>query len=322
MKTGKKVGAVVSAGLLLAGTAPAEIKLNDALKLDGFIDMSATYLKQDGADKKTMSFDQWETDFYYTGISNVTGRVDINDVTANDKGVVVEQAFFVVDLQNGLKAKAGKFLTPLGWEGAEPTLLYQYSVSATIIGYPGYANGLALTYDYEKLSFYGSVVDGSFSGDKDAKHVSYEGQVKFTPIKDLTLQAGYAEEKFDPSTTTDDAGVETTVDGYTKSFLNFWAEYHLGDLLLAAEYNVLGDIQGPGSDGYGYLFTAHYQMGKFGITGRHSKVDLDNGYEDTEFTISPSYQVAANLLTLLEYRHDDYGDKNADTFAAEATFTF
>lgn len=316
--TGKKFGAVVSAGLLLAGTAPAEIKLAEGLKVEGFLDMSATYSDSEGETKKTASFDQWETDFTYTGVEKVTARVDLNDVKANEDGAIVEQAFVTYDFQNGLKAKGGKFLTPLGWEGAEPTLLYQYSVSATIIGYPGYANGAALSYDYEKLSLYAAAVDGSFSADQDADNLSYEGQVKLAPVEGLTLQAGYAEETFDEST--DEAGVVT--EEFTKSFLNFWAEYKVGNLLVAGEYNILGDIQGPDSDGDGYLVMAHYQMGKFGLTGRHSKAELDNGYEDTEFTISPSYQVAANLLTLLEYRHDDYGDTDADTVAVEATFTF
>lgn len=314
----KKLGAVASAGLLLAGTAPAEIKLAEGFKVDGFIDMSAVYTDTDAGDTKTMSLDQWEVDFHFNPSDKLSARVDLNDVKSKSDGAVVEQAFVNYDFLNGLKVRGGKFLTPLGYEGAEPTLLYQYSVSATIIGYPGYANGVALMYDYGILSLYGSVVDGSFSGDKDADDVSYEGQLKLKPADGLVLQAGYAEEKFDAFT--DDDGVVT--DGHTKSFLNFWAEYKVGDLLMAAEYNVLGDIQGPGSDGDGYLVMANYTMGKWALTLRHSAVELDNDYEDTEYTISPSYKVSDNLLTLLEFRHDDYGDTDADTVAVEAIFMF
>ena len=309
----------LAAGALLGSAARAEVVLGEGLKADGFIDMSASYRDDDAGKTKTISFDQWEIDLHYTAISNVTARADINDVKANDEGVVVEQAFVDFDTGTGLKLRGGKFLTPLGYEGAEPTLLYQYSVNAAIIGYPGYANGAAAMYDFGIGSLYASVVDGSFSGDKDAEDVSYEGQLKLTPAEGLTLQAGYATEDFAESV--DEEG--GTIEAYTKSVINLWAEYKVGDLTFAGEYSIMEDIQGPGSDGDGYMAMAHYQLGKAGLTVRHSKADLDNGYEDTEFTVSPSYPVAANLLTLLEYRHDDLGDAgDADTFAAEATFTF
>lgn len=309
----------LAAGALLSGTTQAEVVLGEGLKADGFIDMSATYKDTDAGDDKTVSFDQWEIDLHYTAISNVTARVDINDVTANDKGVVVEQAFVDFDTGTGLKLRGGKFLTPLGYEGAEPTLLWQYSVNAAIIGYPGYANGAAAMYDFGIGSLYAAVVDGSFSGDKDGDDLSYEGQLKLMPVEGLTLQAGYATEDF--AEIADEEGV--TTEAFTKSVINLWAEYKIGGLILAGEYSIMEDIQGPGSDGDGYMVMAHYQAGKAGLTLRHSKADLDNDYEDTEFTVSPSYQVAPNLLALLEYRHDDFGDAGeSDTFAAEAIFTF
>ena len=315
-----RLGMCLVAGALASSAAYAELELVDGkLKADGFIDMSATYKDTDEGSDKTISFDQWEMDLYFTAVSNVTGRVDINDVKANDDGVVVEQAFVDYNFENGFKARGGKFLTPLGYEGAEPTLLYQYSVSATIIGYPGYANGAALMYDMGFGTLYGSVVDGSFSGDQDGEDVSYEGQIKLFPAEGLTLQAGYAEESFDPLTAEDG----TVTEGYDKSVANFWAEYKTGALTVAAEYNAMYDIQGAGSDGDGYLVMGNYSFGKAGLTLRHSAAELDNDYEDTEFTISPSYKVSENLLTLFEYRHDDLGDAgDTDTYALEATFTF
>ena len=47
---------------------------------------------------------------------------------------------------------------------------------------------------------------------------------------------------------------------------------------LAGEYSILEDIQGPGSDGDGYMAMAHYQFGKAGLTVRHSKADLDKDH--------------------------------------------
>lgn len=309
---------LVALGLVMSvPAAHAEIELAPGLKADGFIDMSATYRDEEGETTETMSFDQWEIDLHFDPVEKVSARVDINDVNANDEGVVVEQAFVVYDFENGLKATAGKFLSALGYEGAEPTLLYQYSVSATIIGYPGYASGAALSYDFGMGSIYGAVVDGWYSGDNDAEDLSYEVQLKVSPVEGLTLQAGYATEEFSEVVVDEEVS-----EAYDKGIANFWTEYKVGSLTLAAEYNILYEIEGADSDGDGYLVMANYAFGKAALTLRHSYAELDNGYENTEFTVSPSYKLASNLLLVTEYRHDDYGDTDADTFAAELLYTF
>lgn len=327
MKSNAKIiKALLAMGLgLSVPAALAEIELAPGLKASGFIDMSATYTDTDEGDSKTMSFDQWEIDLMFEPVENISARVDINDVNASDEGVVVEQAFITYDFGNGLTASAGKFLSSLGYEGAEPTLLYQYSVSATIIGYPGYASGLSLDYALGIWNFHAAVVDGFYTDDGDAEDLSYEAQIKVTPIEGLTLQAGYAidtivvEEVVDPVTLL----VTTPADEFDKGIANFWAEYKVGSLTLAGEYNLLYDIEGTGSDGEGYLVMANYSFGKLALTLRHSYAELDNGYEDTEFTIAPSYALASNLLLVTEYRHDDYGDAgDADLFALEAIYTF
>lgn len=298
--------------------AYAELELAPGLKADGFIDMSTTYRDEEGETTSTASFDQWEVGLSFDPVEKVAARVEINDVNASDEGVVVEQAFVTYDFENGLTAKAGKFLSALGYEGAEPTLLYQYSFSATIIGYPGYANGAALAYDFGVGSIYGAVVDGWYSGDNDLENISYETQLKLVPAEGLTLQAGYATEEFDEVVVD-----EEVAEAYDKGIANFWVEYKVGSLTLAGEYNILYDIEGAGSDGDGYLAMANYAFGKAALTLRTSYADLDNGYENTEYTVSPSYKLASNLLLVTEYRHDDYGDAgDADTFAAELLYTF
>ena len=327
MKTKSKMTRLLMA-LGMAVSVPAayaELELAPGLKASGFIDMSATYTDTDEGDTKTMSFDQWEIDFMFEPVDRVSARVDINDVNASDEGVVVEQAFVTYDFENGLTATAGKFLSALGYEGAEPTLLYQYSFSATIIGYPGYASGLSLDYATDLWSAHAAVVDGFYSDDGDAEDLSYEAQLKLMPVEGLTLQAGYAvdtlitEEVVDPVTLV----ILTPYDEYDKGIANFWAEYKIGKLTLAGEYNILYDIEGSGSDGDGYLVMANYSFGKLALTLRHSYAELDNGYEDTEYTIAPSYALASNLLLVTEYRHDDYGDAgDADLFAVEAIYTF
>ena len=86
----KIMGAVASAGLLLAGTVQAEVKINDQLKVDGFVDMSASYKKADAGDTKTISLDQVQLDTTYAPTANLSAYLDVNDnVSANDKGAVV-----------------------------------------------------------------------------------------------------------------------------------------------------------------------------------------------------------------------------------------
>ena len=310
-------------GALAAG-AQAEIVLSEKVKVDGFLDMSAVHIEGEDDSTDTLSFDQWEVDIHLAPMDGVAARIDIDDQPAAQEGAEIEQAFITLDLGKGFSAKAGKFLSVLGYEGAEPTLLYQYSVSATIIGYPGYSSGVGLKYDFSGGSLYVAGVDGSYSGDGDAGSVSPEIQLVLKPIEGLTLQAGYATEEFEATTTDEDEdGVLEPVPGFDKGIANVWAEYKTGGLTVAAEYNSLFDMQGAGSDGDGYLVMLNYDWGKPALTLRHSAVELDNGYEDTEFTISPSYQLAEPLLVLVEYRHDDYGDAGeADTIAAEAIFMF
>ena len=311
----------LAAGLSTAGVASAEIELVPGkLKVDGFLDMSASYLDADDGEKKTMSFDQWEIDLHLAPVDHVSARIDIDDQPSAQEGAEVEQAFIVYDFEQGITAKAGKFLSALGYEGAEPTLLYQYSVSATIIGYPGYSSGAGAKYDFGSGSIYAAVLDGSYSGDNDAENVSPEVQLLFKPVEGLTLQAGYASEEYDDILATEDAdGVE----GFTRAIGNFWAEYKTGIITAAAEYNLLYEQQGADSDGDGYLVMVNFDWGKPALTLRHSAVELDNDYEDTEFTIAPNYQLAEPLLLVAEYRYDDYGDAgDANTFALELTYVY
>jgi hypothetical protein len=274
-----------------------------------------------------MGLDQWEIDFLFNPMEGLSAQVDVNDVDGGE-GVEVEQAFITYDLGSGFGLTAGRFLTPLGYEGAEPIYLYQYSVSATIIGYPGYANGVAATYGDDWGGLFVSVVDGSYTGDEDADDVSFEAQLKLTPMEGLTFQAGYASEKFAAtpgSGILGDDDFDPGLGSYDQGIANFWVEYVTGPWTLAAEYNSLFEIGGPNGDGDGYLVMANYAFNdKVALTLRHSGVELDDGYDNTEFTVSPSYAFNDHLLGLLEFRTDDFDDDSLDgeSYAAELIFMF
>ena len=310
----------LAAAMLLAGAhARSETAIGENLTVSGFLDMSATVNDTDAGTESTASFDQWEVNFAYDFNDGIKAFVDLNDI---GDGAEIEQAYITADLGNGFGAQAGLFLTPHGYEGAEPINLWQYSYSATIIGYAGYANGAALTWGNDLVSLYAAAVDGSYSGDQDADDLSIEGQIKVFPMEGLTLQAAYASEKFDAVIGDD---VLPGVGSYEQGIINFWAEYATGSLTVAAEYNSLLEIGGPDGDGDGYLFMANYAFtDKFAVTVRYSGAELDNGYENTEFTLSPSYTFTDTLFGLLEFRTDEYDDSSLDgeSYAAELIYTF
>ncbi len=306
---------LAAAGLLAATGARAEIEIGETLSISGFIDMSILNVDTDAGSDTTMGFDQFEIMFMFDSGDGITGRVDIDD-NDDDEGVAVEQAFITADLGSGLSLTAGRYLSALGYEGPEPIDLWQYSYSATVIGYPGYSNGAGLSYGNDMVTALVSVLDGSYDADEDADDVSIEAMVKVMPMEGLTMLLGYASQDFDA---TEEVG------SYTQGIINFWVEYATGGLTLAAEYNSLMEIGGPDGDGDGYLLLANYAFtDKFGLTFRHSAVDLDDGFENTEFTLSPSYAFTDSLFGLIEIRTDDFNDDSADgeSYALELIYTF
>ncbi|MDE0840441.1 MAG: hypothetical protein OSB41_15510, partial [Kiritimatiellae bacterium] len=75
LKTG--IGMLGAFALMGTGSTYAEIQLAKGLTADGFIDMSATYTDPDsGETDESMSFDQFEIDFYFDFENGVKARVD------------------------------------------------------------------------------------------------------------------------------------------------------------------------------------------------------------------------------------------------------
>ncbi|WFB36927.1 porin [Kiritimatiellota bacterium B12222] len=310
---------LTAAGLLAAVNTYAEIELAEGLTATGFIDMSMGTV-ENGLDTDPYGqLDQVEIDLFYDFGTGTTARVDLNDL---GDGVVVEQAYIGVELPNNFSLTIGKFLSSLGFEGPEPVDLWQYSYSANILAYPGYSNGAALGYATDSFSLYGSVLDGSFDSDGDFSNPSYEVQLKLFPTEGLVIQAGYATQKFDKVYAEEDVPL---VEEYDQGIFNIWAQYQTGGWTVAGEYNFVQEAGETGADGDGYLVMVNYAFNdKFALTIRTSAVSLDNGYEDTEYTISPSWTINENLFALLEARTDDYSDDQLDgeSYAAELIFSF
>ena len=294
------------------GSASAEIKLNDNLSVSGFLDMSTVTTLGDETET-SLSFDQFEMDFHLN-YGSVTGQVDI-DSTDPDQGIKLEQGFVTYtapkDMLPGVSITAGRFLSSLGFEAAEPTGLYQYSFSEGI-PYPGYQNGVALNVKPIKeaglyVAFLSSVWDAN---ETDAGTPGIETQLALTPIEGITAKVGYALD---------------AMDDYTQTELNAWISFAQGPLTLAGEIDLLGNWGADGNNGMHFLGMANVSLADIisapvGITLRFSGITLDDSDTSTEFTFSPSYTATDNWLLLAEFKQRL--DAEETIIAVESLFTY
>ena len=297
---------------LALGSASAEIKLNDNLSVSGFLDMSTVTTMGDETET-SLSFDQFEMDFHLN-YGSVTGQVDI-DSTDPDQGIKLEQGFVTYtapkDMLPGVSITAGRFLSSLGFEAAEPTGLYQYSFSEGI-PYPGYQNGVALNVKPMKeaglyVAFLSSVWDVN---ETDAGTPGIEAQLALTPIEQITAKVGYALD---------------AMDDYTQTELNAWVSFAQGPLTLAGEIDLLGNWGADGNNGMHFLGMANVSLADIisapiGVTLRFSGITLDDSDTSTEFTFSPSYTATDNWLLLAEFKQRL--DAEETIIAVESLFTF
>ena len=297
----KKVAAFALA-ILAAQTVSAEVKFS------GFVDMSL--FSDDG--NASMSLDQFELDASTDLGEGISARADVNALGPTAP-VELEQAFITYDTGEGLALTVGKFLSCTGFEAAEPTGMYQYSYSATLV-YGGYQNGIAASYGTDMFGLYGAVVssvwDGAetdFSG--DGSDVGFEAQVALMPVEGITAKAALAKED-------------------EQTLINVWGMLGTGPLTVAAEVNSMSDW-GAYESGLGYLGMVNYGLSdQVGVTARYSAIawtPIGGGEDDetSEITIAPSYAVSDNWGLVAEVKMLTVGDADAVTqIALESLLTF
>ena len=301
---------------LAAAPSMAQIKVSDALSLTGFIDMSAGASFPDGgASSLGASFDQFELDFMYTFSDNLSAQVDLNSLGG---GVMELEQAFLTYTTGPLSVYTGKFLSSTGFEAAEPTGLYQYSYSKTLV-YGGYQNGFAASYAVsDMISLYGALVGSVWDGsDTDIKSPGYEVQVSLMPVEGLTVKAAYAGE------TDLTIYVADTVAGVTnQSLVNVWASYETGALTVAGEVNYLMDWGLADEAGLGYLAMVNYGLSdKLGLTVRYSALKTDSmGAADNEIAVSPGYAISDSWFVLAEAQYEL--EAKSLNLAVESILTF
>lgn len=316
----KSVTTGLMAGVLGLGLANAEIKVSDALSLSGFIDMSAgAVLPDGGASSMYAGLDQFELDFMYTFSEKLSAQADLNYEAWNGSAVSLEQAFLTYAATESFALYAGKFLSSTGFEAAEPTGLYQYSYSKTLV-YGGYQNGVAASYAVSPMiSLYGAFIGSVWSGtDTDIKKPGYEAQISLMPIEGLTAKVAYAAEMDYAEDDGGDTGTTVTTD---QSLVNAWVSYATGPVTVAAEFNYLMDWGIADDTGIGYLAMVNYALtDKLGVTGRYSAIKMDGGTLDNEVTVSPGYAISDAWFALAEAKYEL--EAKAWNFAVESLISF
>lgn len=120
--------AIASAFFAATSFSMGEIVVNDALSYEGFVDMSYTYLDEDGENQNNFSVEEIEISWLFD-FDPLTARIDIEyEENAND--LEVERAYIVYDFGETCENSAitvGRYASMLGFEAYEPTGLYQYS---------------------------------------------------------------------------------------------------------------------------------------------------------------------------------------------------
>ncbi len=309
---------------LSAAASFAEVKLGENLSMSGFLDMSTYGSANDDDATLSASFDQLEIDFMLK-YGNFSGRADINALPSSTNpsvppggSVFLEQGYVSALLVEGLSVSMGKFLSSSGFEAAEPTGLYQYSVSKLLSGYAGptyggYQNGLNLAYAMPKFALYGSVVTSVWGSDLDYKTPGFEAQVAVMPVEGVTAKATFLHEIYDDT---------SAFHHDSQSEANVWAMYAKGAITVAAEYSHLFNWGATEQTGMGYLAMANFKAtDKLAFTLRYSGIKLEDADDpDSEVTFSPSFAIAGNWLVLAEVRRNI--DAETTDYGAESTFSF
>ena len=239
----------------------------------------------------------------------------------------LEQAHVSYAFSDKFSITAGRFLSCIGFEAAEPADMYQYSWSQGI-PYPGYQDGVAINFTLnDQVGIYASMVESVWGNPMSSSLnlPSFEAQVALTPIDKLTTKIGFAGDVL-----SNGAGTE-----YLQSEVNAWAQFDVADnFFVAAELDLLGNwdaiakdgnLRPEGDSGMHFLGMANYGLtDKVAVTARFSGYKVGDGDLETELTLSPSYTFTDSWGGLVELRQtlaDADGNSRTD-IAIETIYTF
>ena len=325
----KKTIAITSALAAASSLATAEIKINEFLSFEGFVDMSYSHtdVDFDGGSESDNSFgiDQVEIDWLFN-FGKVTAQVDLEYEDNAEQGneTNVEQAFVSYDLGNGSALTMGRYESMLGLEAKEPTGLYQFSTAYDGQSFlPQYGQGVKYTGQSGDISYGVSLQDESFDpsgagnlGGNEGGTYSIEAVVSLAS-GNFTYALGGAFED------ADEAG--------DNSIINAHVTYVSGAWTLGAEYNVADIESDDNAEVDSWLVMANYAYSDCcSVTGRISSVeredDVDADQEAFQYTLAHNYALSDNLAIITEVSYVELEEGTVDSEelagAVEVLFTF
>jgi hypothetical protein len=323
----KKTIAITSALAAASSLATAEIKINEFLSFEGFVDMSYSHTDNGGdlgdSSDNSFSIDQVEIDWLFN-FGKVTGRVDVEYLGGDDEDANLEQAFVSYDLGNGSAVTMGRYESMLGLEAKEPTGLYQYSTAYEGLSFlPQYGQGVKYTGQSGDLSYGVSVQDESFDNDANSLGGN-EADGSYSVEAAISLASG----NFTYSL---GGAFEDADENGDNSIINAHVTYVSGAWTLGAEYNI-ADIESDGDlEVDSWLAMANYAYSDCcSVTGRVSGIDAENAAGDIgdaiKYTLAHNYALSDNLaiITEVSYIDGELADVDGDstTAAVEVLFSF
>ena len=335
----KKTIAITSALAAASSLATAEIKINEFLSFEGFVDASyshtATEFSALGQTVKdsdnSFGIDQVEIDWMFN-FGKVTAQVDLEYEEAGGN-TNVEQAFVSYDLGNGSAITAGRYESMLGLEAKEPTGLYQFSTAYDGLSFlPQYGQGVKYTGQSGDLSYGVSLQDESF--DNGGGRLGGSNNVFAAPDGSYSVEAAVAL-TCGNFTYSLGGAYEDADDLGDNSIINAHVTYVSGAWTLGAEYNVADIETSNNAEVDSWLAMANYAYSDCcSVTARISSVELEDASTiDSEFlkyTLAHNYAVTDNLAIITEVSYVDVeasgagvtADSEALQGAVEVLFTF
>jgi len=335
----KKTIAITSALAAASSLATAEIKINEFLSFEGFVDASYSHTDAEASlggvtskeSDNSFGIDQVEIDWMFN-FGKVTAQVDLEyEEAGNDTNV--EQAFVSYDLGNGSAITAGRYESMLGLEAKEPTGLYQFSTAYDGLSFlPQYGQGVKYTGQSGDLSYGVSLQDESF--DNGGGRLGGSNNTLATPDGSYSVEAAVALTSGNFTYSLGGA-YEDADDLGDNSIINAHVTYVSGAWTLGAEYNVADIETSNNAEVDSWLAMANYAYSDCcSVTARISSVELEDASTiDSEFlkyTLAHNYAVTDNLAIITEVNYVD-GEVSgagvtADTEtlqgAVEVLFTF
>lgn len=276
------------------------------IELSGFVDGSNYTDYNSGT--SDFGVDQIEIDAVRTFSDRASLQTDVEFLNDGAGGFEfnIEQGFLWYRSSSSTSFAFGKFNAPIGFEGADPVEMFQYSGGLSgEYGLPGDMTGLSFTFASGPLEWTSYVVNGWDVNADNNKEKTVGSRIELAPVKSFAV--GLA--AVSGAENDDNNSSRRTVLNLDWSFTP--AEYILigGELLYGAETGLLAGDKTAAFSG-GLIMSNVALSEKVSLTGRFSFFDDPDGVRTgapqtlSEITLAPAVSIIDGLRGLLELRCD------------------